>query len=78
MADGREGEGLDVGREGDEGAVLGRGAGGQRRSVEPDDRVGRVVGAAGVAVCEVEEVDEVVGLATFIKFAHGAAINWYI
>ena len=26
----------------------------------------------------VEEVDEVVGLATFIKFAHGAAINWYI
>src|SRR3990170_1105003 len=59
MADGREGEGLDVGREGDEGAVLGRGAGGQRRSVEPDDRVGRVVGAAGVAVCEVEEVDEV-------------------
>src|SRR3972149_2249967 len=59
MADGREGEGLDVGREGDEGAVLGRGAGGQRRSVEPDDRVGRVVGAAGGAVCEVEEVDEV-------------------
>jgi len=26
----------------------------------------------------VEEVDEVVGLVTFMKFAQGAAINWYI
>ncbi len=26
----------------------------------------------------IDEVDEVVGLVTFMKFAHGAAINWYI